>query len=46
VAANASRSKSKALTENDGSRWAIFENRASDSVTGAEIIDFHNTIVS
>jgi hypothetical protein len=46
MAADSSRGKSKALPQNYGCRWAIFENRARNSVTGAEVIDFHNTIVS
>jgi hypothetical protein len=46
VAANSSRCEAKSLPQNYRSRGAILENRAGDSVTGAEVIDFHNTIVS
>jgi hypothetical protein len=46
VATDTCRSEAKALPQNNGCRRAIFENRASDRVAGAEIIDFHNSIVS
>jgi hypothetical protein len=46
VAANTGGSEAKALSQNYCGRGAIFENRARDSVAGAEVIDFHNSIVS
>jgi hypothetical protein len=46
VAANSRRGEAEALPQNDRCRRAILENRAGDSITGAEIVDFHNSIVS
>jgi hypothetical protein len=46
VAANSSWGEAEALPQNHRRGWAIFEDRASDSVAGAEVVDFHNSIVS
>jgi len=46
VAADTGGSEAKALSQNYCGRGAIFENRARDSFAGAEVIDFHNSIVS
>jgi hypothetical protein len=46
VATNTSRGQSETLSQYDSSRWAVLEDRAGHSITGAHIIDFHNSIVS
>jgi hypothetical protein len=46
VATDPCRREAEALSENDRRRGAIFEDRARDCLASAEIIDFHNSIVS
>jgi hypothetical protein len=46
VAANSCWSQAEALPNGYRCRWPIFKDRASYRITGAELIDFHNTIVS
>jgi hypothetical protein len=46
VAADACWSKPKTFAENDSCRRPIFEDRARHRITGAEVIEFHNSIVS
>jgi hypothetical protein len=46
VATDASGSQIETLTDDNGGRWAIFEDRTSDRIAGAELVDFHNSIVS
>jgi hypothetical protein len=46
VATNSRWRQSKALPQDYSGRGSVFEDRARDSVTGADVIDFHNSIVS
>jgi hypothetical protein len=46
VAANACWGQAKALSNDNCRRRAIFEDRTSDRITGTELVDFHNTIVT
>jgi hypothetical protein len=46
MTSNSSGCKAKTLAEDYRRRWSIFKNRARYSITGAEVIDFHNNIVS
>ncbi len=46
VAADACWSKPKTFAENYSGRWAVFEDRARHRITGTEVIEFHNSIVS
>jgi hypothetical protein len=46
VATNASWGQSKTLTNCHSGRWPVLEDRAGDRIAGAEVVDFHNSIVS
>jgi hypothetical protein len=46
VSADPSRSQGQPLPYQNGGRWAIFQDGSSDRVAGADLIDFHNSIVS
>jgi hypothetical protein len=46
MATNSGGGQTKSLTDGDSGRGAIFEHGASDRVAGAELVDFHNIIVS
>jgi hypothetical protein len=46
VASHSSWGKRESLANGDRGRWAILKDRARNGVSGAELIDFHNSIVS
>jgi hypothetical protein len=46
MASYSSGSQAKALTDDHSRRRPILKNGACDSVASAEVIDFHNSIVS
>jgi hypothetical protein len=46
VAADSRRGQTKTLADDHSGRWPILQNGAGDGISGAELIDFHNSIVS
>jgi hypothetical protein len=46
MATNSRWGQSEALPQNYGGRGSVFEDRACDSVASANVVDFHNSIVS
>jgi hypothetical protein len=46
VASNASWSQAEALSDDYRGRRAIFEHRTCHRIAGAELVDFHNSIVT
>jgi hypothetical protein len=46
VATDSGRGKGETFADSNRCRWAVFEHDAGYRVTGAELIDFHNSSVS
>jgi hypothetical protein len=46
VASHARWSQPEALTDDDRGRRSIFEHRTCHRIAGAELVDFHNSIVT
>jgi hypothetical protein len=46
VSTDSSRGQAKALPNSNSGRRPILKDRTSDRIAGAELIDFHNSIVT